>query len=323
MSGLGGVLLRLPSWRGAVILSYHRIGDRDRSDLHRGLFSATADLLDRQLRLLTRHFDVVTPDGLDRDAFSAPGRRVIVTFDDGYRDLYDAAFPVLQANRVPATLFLCSGFIDGSASAWWDEIAWMLRHSDHSELPPGPWSASPLSLSNPGVEQAIDVATTAYWGLLEPAHGGEFLAALAAATGSGRRRSSREEWISWAMARTMKAAGQRIGAHTQTHPILAQLPGHRQREEIVASLDRIEAELGERPRWLAYPVGTRQAFSMTTLEAARSAGVELAFSNYGGRNSAATFSPLDVRRMPAESLHSPSVFAATLCLPQVLVRDSG
>src|ERR1035441_2048859 len=194
VSGLGTLLRRLPSWRGALVLSYHRIGDRSRSDLYRGLFSATPEGLDRHLQLLKRHFDVVAPDQLNEDLLASRGRHVIVTFDDGYRDLYELAHPVLQANDVRALMFVCTGFIDGHARAWWDEIGWMLRHAARSELPPGPWSRRPLPLMGAEVESAIDLLTRAYWEL-EPPQASEFLASLASVTGAARRRIGAEDWI--------------------------------------------------------------------------------------------------------------------------------
>jgi peptidoglycan/xylan/chitin deacetylase (PgdA/CDA1 family) len=320
-SGLGAVFRRLPAWRGALVLSYHRIGDRSQSDLHRGLFSTSAEGLDRQLRLLTRHFDLVAPGQLDADLLAARGRHVIVTFDDGYRDLYELAHPVLQANNVRALMFLCTGFIDGQERAWWDDIGWMLRHAPLPELPPGPWSPRPLPLAGAEVESAIDVLTRAYWGLAPP-QASEFLLALASATGAGIRPTSAADWITWDMARELKGAGHVIGAHTASHPLLSRLPRARQLEEIVRSLDRVDTELGERPRWLAYPVGTKDAFDATTIEVARQAGVEMAFSNYGGRVTRAGFTPLDVRRVPVESMRTFDLFSATVSLPQVLARPS-
>jgi peptidoglycan/xylan/chitin deacetylase (PgdA/CDA1 family) len=319
-SGLSALLRRLPSWRGALILSYHRIGERSRSDLYRGLFSATPEGLDRHLQLLKRHFDVVAPDQLDEHLLATGGRHVIVTFDDGYRDLYELAHPVLQANNVRALMFLCTGFIDGHASAWWDEIGWMLRHTPLSQLPPGPWSRRPLPLIGANVEFAIDLLTRAYWEL-EPPQASEFLSLLASVTSSGRRPTNTEDWITWDMAWKLKAAGHEIGAHTESHPVLSRLPRAQQLEEIVASRDRIEAVLGDCPRWLAYPVGAKEAFDTTTLEVAREAGVELAFSNYGGRVTKASFKALDIQRVPVESMRTFDLFSATMALPQVLAQS--
>jgi hypothetical protein len=200
----------------------------------------------------------------------------------------------------------------------------MLRHSPLSELPPGPWSPRPLSLEDADIERSIDIATRSCWEL-SPAAAAELIAELGSATGAGRRpTSSREaDWITWEMAREMRSAGHHIGAHTVTHPILARLPREQQREEIAGSADRIEAELGERPRSLAYPVGVIGSFDADTRGAAADAGIELAFSNYGGRVTRESFLALDVRRVSAETLRTPALFSATLTLPSVFARNAG
>jgi peptidoglycan/xylan/chitin deacetylase (PgdA/CDA1 family) len=321
VSGLGALMLRLPPWRGALVLSYHRIGKASSSDGNRGLWT-TAQALDSQLRFLRRRFQLLEPEELiDAASLATRGRRVMVSFDDGYRDLYEVAYPILQANRVHATMFLCSGFIDGLTSAWWDEIAWMLRHSALALLPPGPWSAEPLALDEAGIEHAIDLATRRYWEL-PPAAATELIEELADVTGAGRRPATAGsgDWITWEMAREMQAAGHRIGAHTVTHPILARLTLAQQREEIAGSVERIGAELGRRPRWLAYPVGVAGTFDEHTRNAAAEAGIELAFSNYGGRVTHANFLALDVRRVSAETLRTPNIFSATLSLPALFAR---
>jgi peptidoglycan/xylan/chitin deacetylase (PgdA/CDA1 family) len=321
VTGLTQLLLRYGKWKGAIVLSYHRIGDGSSSEVNRSLWSVTQSQLDEQLRFLKRWFELIDPDQLREAVFGSQGRRVIVTFDDGYRDLYEQAHPVLQANGVHAAMFLCSGFIDRRATAWWDEIAWMLRHSRSQALAPGPWSPHTIPLGASTLERSIDQVTRSYWGC-SPEETEPFLAALAAATGAGRRpRSTAEdEWITWEMAREMQSAGHRIGAHTFSHPILARLSRERQRREIEESMERIEAELGERPTLLAYPVGVRGAFNWETQAAAADAGIELAFSNYGGWLTPNTFSPLDVRRISAETLRRPGLFSSMLALPSVFGR---
>ncbi len=303
------------------MLSYHRIGDRSHAGCHHGLWTATAQELNDQLCLLQRNFEILDPRQLASERLSRRGRRVLVTFDDGYRDLYEVAQPVLEANSVRATMFLCTGFIDGVASAWWDEIAWMLNRSAVAILPPGRWSTEPLALHPDSLQHAIDVVTRAYW-RLSPGAAASVLDELAAASGAGRRPAdaAASDWITWEMARELRDAGHQIGAHTVTHPILARLPRECQLEEIAGSADRIEAQLGERPRWLAYPVGVRGAFDEHSRAAAAEAGIEMAFSNYGGRVTSSGFQALDVRRVSVETLSSPALFSATLGLPQLFAR---
>ena len=48
---------------------------------------------------------------------------VAVTFDDGYRDNYENAFPVLQRYGIPATIFLTTGNIDSKEPLWFERLA--------------------------------------------------------------------------------------------------------------------------------------------------------------------------------------------------------
>ncbi len=320
-SGVGALLRRFAPWRGVLVLSYHRIGEASKLDTARSLVSATAKTLDQQLRFLTRHCEVIDPADLGPQLLTQRGRRVLITFDDGYRDLYETAHPVLQANRVRAAMFLCSGFIDGFADAWWDEVAWILHHSPLRVLPAGPWSTQPLALDEQNIEHSIFMATRRCWEL-SPQETAQLLAELATVSGAGRRPTddSAEDWITWEMARALSAAGHQIGAHTVNHLILAKLSRERQHAEIAGSADRIAAELGERPRWFAYPVGVPGVFDEHSRAAAAKAGIELAFSNYGGFVTEDSFFALDVKRTSAEMLRTPTLFAATVTLPALFAR---
>jgi peptidoglycan/xylan/chitin deacetylase (PgdA/CDA1 family) len=320
-SGAGGVLRRGPLWRGVIVLAYHRIGDGSAAAVDRELWSATAEQLDRQLRLVKRHFEIVGPDQLIDGTSRAPGRRVMITFDDGYHDLYDLAFAVLTANGVAATMFLCPGFIDGLVSAWWDEIAWMIRKSERVDLPAGPWSPTPLAQFGDGAAATIERVNQAY--RAQPGSRCErFLAQLGEATGSGRRPTAdrRADWITWDQAREMQAAGHEIGAHTLSHPLLARCLPERQRTEISGSIERIEQQLGRRPRCFCYPVGLRDTFSTATQQCLREEGIELAFTDYGGYVAGRRLRPYDVRRTNIGHGLSDAGFAAMLTVPQVFAR---
>ncbi len=138
-------LERLSVWQGTLILCYHRIGDSRSSPFHPGLFSATASSFDAQLELMARHFEVVSAHDLDRDP-ARPGRRILITFDDGYRDNYEHAFPCLRRHGLPATFFVSTGFLDSPRVAWWDELAWMVHNSRRPSMDADGWLREPLSL---------------------------------------------------------------------------------------------------------------------------------------------------------------------------------
>lgn len=298
-SGVGALLRRRPLWRGVVILNHHRVGDGTRWSTGRDVWSASAEQLDEQLRFLSRHFDLVGPNDL-RDVLGDPrSRAVAITFDDGYRECHDVALPIFRAHGACAIFFLTTGFIDGSRAAWWDEITWMVANSTRDAIPGDGWLTGPVALDRANREAAT-AALIAHYKALPGERSEGFLDYLAEATGSGRRDPAdvRDGWLDWEMIRALARAGMGIGAHTVTHPLLARHPGPRQRAEVVDSIERIAEETGERPRFFSYPDGTPGTFDAETVRHVREAGVELAFSNYGGVAGGDSLDPFDVPRIP-------------------------
>jgi peptidoglycan/xylan/chitin deacetylase (PgdA/CDA1 family) len=288
---------RRRSWEGVLVLNYHRIGDGERLVSDRGIWSATAEEFAAQIGFLARHFSVVGAHQLRDGVPERPGRYVAVTIDDGYREGFDVAYPILAAHGVPATFFLATGYIDGTHLAWWDEIAWMVRESPRNTVGTGRWSGTPLSLAAADRRQTAQALIDQYKALPGDRTEG-FLDELGKATATGRRdhADARADWITWEMARSLHRGGMGIGGHTVSHPILGGLSRADQQREIATCLDRLEEELGQRPTAFSYPVGLRTSFNMDTEECLRASGVEVAFSNYGGVARRGGWNPYDVPR---------------------------
>ena len=53
---------------------------------------------------------------------------IVLTVDDGYRDFYDVAFPILKKHGLPATLYVTTGFINDDLWLWPDQITWLLNN---------------------------------------------------------------------------------------------------------------------------------------------------------------------------------------------------
>jgi peptidoglycan/xylan/chitin deacetylase (PgdA/CDA1 family) len=296
-SGLGALLRVAPTWRGLLALTYHRIGTPGDAPLDRAMWDATLEDFDAQIAFLARNFDVVGPG----DVGPRPaGRHVLITFDDGYRDNYTHALPILRAHAATATFFLTTGFLDRPRLSWWDEVAWMVRTSggDGAEIPPLLDCVKAL----PGAQRE------------------DWLERLGASTGAGRApaAAAAEQWMTWRMARELLAAGMTVGGHTVSHPILARLDVDAQRAEVFACRSRLEAELGVAMRWFSYPNGDRGSFDARTRAIVAEAGVELAFAFHAGfvRRSDA-WDPYALPRIAVGPRTAGAAFAATVTLPQV------
>jgi peptidoglycan/xylan/chitin deacetylase (PgdA/CDA1 family) len=116
----GGVMTRRRPG-DVVVLLYHRVG------VEAGEIGISAELFERQLAILVAT-DRVLP--LDRAVDPAAPGGVVVTVDDGYRDFYDIALPLLVRYQVPAVLYLATSLVadesSGGASAealYWSQLA--------------------------------------------------------------------------------------------------------------------------------------------------------------------------------------------------------
>jgi peptidoglycan/xylan/chitin deacetylase (PgdA/CDA1 family) len=288
-------------WVGVLCLNYHRIGDGRSSIFDRGLWSATPEGFDRQLRWLKAHLDVISPADLPHVLRVKRGRHVVLTFDDGYEDNYTAAYPILRAHRLQATFFVATGFIDEPRLPWWDEIAWMVRRSERRSVALPAYMPAPISFDEPDRAGAVRALLWTYY-RLPTAGTGQFLDALGEATGSGRygARSVERVWMTWDMLREMRAGGMTIGGHTVNHPILSRMPREEQWKEISGCGRRLEEELGDPMRIFSYPAGQRDSFNSDTRECLREAGVQTAFTYSGGFRRLSQWDDYDVPRSAVE-----------------------
>jgi O-antigen/teichoic acid export membrane protein/peptidoglycan/xylan/chitin deacetylase (PgdA/CDA1 family) len=107
----------MPDWEGVRILGYHRVTDeRDPLGTDPAVFRAQMEwLLDERIKPLR-------VDGIFDALHHPPTQRYFcVTFDDGYRDNLDCALPILEDLGIPATIYVATAVIDGTAEFDWYE----------------------------------------------------------------------------------------------------------------------------------------------------------------------------------------------------------
>jgi peptidoglycan/xylan/chitin deacetylase (PgdA/CDA1 family) len=110
-----------------IVVTFHRVDNRYRDGVTR-----STDDFELFGRFFQAHFDVI-PLGefVERMVEKKPLQgKLSITFDDGYRDNYTNAAPILQRLGLPATFFVVSDFIESDTVAWWDREtqpvpAWM------------------------------------------------------------------------------------------------------------------------------------------------------------------------------------------------------
>ena len=127
------------------ILTYHRIAEPGAEpDLDPSLASATPETFARHAAHLARHYQPVTLAQVLRavtEREALPGRAVLLTFDDAYRDFQEVAWPILRRHGLPATLFVPTAYPDHpERTFWWDRLYASVAHSKRAavDTPLGP-----------------------------------------------------------------------------------------------------------------------------------------------------------------------------------------
>jgi len=108
-----------------IVLCYHRVvSEQDEQCLHESGMCVDARCFDAQMAFLSKHYHLVSEreviDFFENNK-KMPPYAAWVTFDDGYRDNYTNALPILKKYKVPATVFVTTGYIN-SAEATRDTL---------------------------------------------------------------------------------------------------------------------------------------------------------------------------------------------------------
>lgn len=242
----GHAMREIRRLRRPRVLTYHAIGPQD----------TPHEQFDWQLRMVRDEFEVVTvPELVGRlQEGTSTGEELAITFDDGVRNHYTQAWPLLASHRVPATFFVCPGLMDSGRWIWNMEMRVRLRLlDDRSRL------RLALSIKAVGaqVERIIQRAKQ-----LAPEPRRDFESAVRDATRQFQPDEAmvdRYAPLRWEQVRAMDPALATIGSHSLNHPILTTLGMAERQQEIVESRRRIEQALGCTADLFCYPNGSHDA----------------------------------------------------------------
>jgi peptidoglycan/xylan/chitin deacetylase (PgdA/CDA1 family) len=303
-SGASFLLSQLPPRDMLLVLNYHRIGDSDGDLFDPGVFSATADQFDSQISYLKRRVTVV--DLEEALAFvngtlkeKARRCRALITFDDGYLDNYDTAYPILRSHGVQGVFFLATSMVGSSQVPWWDHIAYLVKTAQRRRFVLRYPVDLMVDIDKNGLAESLRAILTSYK-RPENSDPARFIRDLAEEAGGQDLPGTLRRFLNWNEAQQMMAGGMAIGSHSHSHHVLSQLKPDEQYQDLVRSRSILKEKLGAEPDVLAYPVGARTSFTTQTQNAARDAGYRAAFSFYGGINTRGKTSPYDVNRISVD-----------------------
>jgi len=238
----------------------------------------SSGVLERQLLYLKKHLNIIPLSQLrecKEQGKPLPRNSLVLTVDDGYRDFYQVAYPLLKKHKLPATLFVTTGFVNRELWLWPDQITWLLKNSD--------FLREPMKLGGESIDaQAIDNSSfPILWGriigyllsiddVLKRQWIKQFARALQLILPD--QTPTEYEACTWDELREMQANGIEIGGHTHTHPSLGQVNEAQLREEISTCKNVIKSELGDLERDFCFPNGQPNDFNQSVIDVVKGSG---------------------------------------------------
>ncbi len=270
-----------------AILTFHRVlpPHDEAFQPHRGL-EITPLFLDTVLSALGQaNVDLVSMDEAWRRLTGDPGERrfVAITFDDGYRDMLEHAWPILKRHEVPVTLYVASAFAEGTGTLWWEVAAQAVAQNSAVEVAMD-GELRRLDCSTPEAkEQAHDTLYRWLRGLRSAAELDAAIGMIAARNGIDAAAQCRDLCMGWdELAKLAADPLVTIGSHTVSHPFLAKCDARTVLSEMTESRRMIEEKLGVRPDHFAYPVGAPDAAGPREFALAAEAGYKTGVTTRAG-----------------------------------------
>jgi peptidoglycan/xylan/chitin deacetylase (PgdA/CDA1 family) len=322
VSAMAGGLRLLEMYnRGKVrILNYHRILPHgkvlDEVAFDREVYDTDEQSFAWQLDYLANHYTIISLDQLKwylAGGKEVKGNSVLLSFDDGYSDVYRQVFPLLRERNIPAVFFMPTRRIMERELETWEQVAYCVHHSPDKTFHVDfhEWKASgDLGDGRGSASKDLCRIAVEMFGGAEK----EFLQYLAECLHS--RLPTRDEMdgqiITENQMREMQAGGMAFGSHSHRHAVLAKLHVDELRDELSLSKEILEGILHSRIDSLSYPHGKRGShYNKETMETARRVGFSIGLNYMNGLVDLKSSNPLDVNRIP---VNSPDELGFKACL---------
>jgi peptidoglycan/xylan/chitin deacetylase (PgdA/CDA1 family) len=238
-----------------VIITYHRVCPNKAEWSLRA--SVSPEGFEKQIEYLCHNYQILSLDRLASDLSEhkpLPNTAVAITLDDGYRDNYLYAYPILRRYGVPATIFLATGHIGSKKPFWWDRVRYVVDHTRITRLELGEAGKYALASAHDRRVAASNIVEK-LMGMSEQRKNLLVEELVGVARVKIPDDLTKQLILSWDEVIEMSANGIDLGAHTVSHPNLTKVPIEQARREITQSKKDIEKITGKVARFFSYPGG--------------------------------------------------------------------
>jgi peptidoglycan/xylan/chitin deacetylase (PgdA/CDA1 family) len=266
----------------ATIFYLHRVCRKNENRLHPNEnMKISPEILEQFiLELKSKGYEFISLDRLYEILISGERveKQIVFTLDDGYRDNYEIAYPIFKKYAVPFTIYLTSGFLEGTAFPWWYILEDLIIENNVIVFGNEKYSCK----SKEEKEKVFLYLRERILKLDQKNLLSQFLM-LFKNYNINPFEKNKELFMSWdQIVELSKDPLCIIGGHTKNHLVLRNLEEREVIKEIIEANELIESKAGKKVEHFAYPFGDSNAVGKREFEIVKKLGLKTATTTRNG-----------------------------------------
>ena len=278
-----------------TILTFHRVANSNGKFQNNGLpsISIAVNNFNLLIKFLKKHYHIISVEEYltsIENRKKLPRNSMILTFDDGYKEVLDYALPRLGKFKLPAVLFVPTRVIDEGGCFWWDVLYLLCSNSPNIQFDKKDLIAPSVSNylnkidSRPSSSRSKEI-----YDLIENLLNCPEETRLKVVKyifeiyeNMDAKPILAPTVLKWEDVKKLHASQVEIGSHTISHRFLSTVAEQEVRDDLAGSKKKLENVLNSKVRCFAYPGGR---YNDKIVEMVEAAGYTCAFTTNPGVNS--------------------------------------
>jgi len=275
--------LNLPFSNKLIVLNFHRIVRND--NINNILSTKINDnFFYKYLKFLNNNFEIISPTQLINNNIKFAKKekfKILITFDDGYYDNFNIAFPILKKLKIKPIFFICPTYISSNKKLWDEDLVDRIKKL-MGQKNIFKFQDIILQKNLPDFSQNLF----------------KIINILKFYDNSKRQnvinkilpyqyldQSSDERCMNWNEIKILSQNDMHIGCHTNTHTSLGKLDKYFFKDELLNSKLEIEKQTNKECNFFAFPYGSKNDYNLKVIKSLKNIGYKKTFLNFGYINS--------------------------------------
>ena len=273
----------------SFVLVYHRVvGNRHKTNIStpNDIYNISQKDFEKHITFLKKSYEIVSLDSLvdDLKNFKPISGKIALTFDDGFRDNYEYAYPIIKEYNFPATIYLM-GYPSAPVTLWWLAIEALILEADSKNISfrfNDIYINYPIQLTRDKIK-TIKILSSYFMSIPFNSHN-DFLKMIFSSLGKDSLPDHQSLMLSKEMIKDMYNSGLvSFGGHSKSHSVLSLLDKKMLDSEIAEHRSRLKDILDVPISSFSYPYGMPNYISEEAVDTVKKSGYKYAVSGLIGQ----------------------------------------